>query len=187
MTRTLSNVMGTIAWSYIILFFDINVGSRVNLLPDWAAYMMILDCLPHIAEKQRSAALLKNFIIFLGITDTLKWLLKIFGIGFELYFASIFLTVIYVYTHFQLLTNLADIAAEQDRLYGKTIANGRNVALVAYTVTIVVNQFLPLTFIVYAAAAVNIIAQIYLAYQLFLFSAELADEENSTVIESMEV
>ena len=186
MTRQFDNVISTIAWAYVILCFDINIA-RVNLLPNWVAYMMIFDTLPYIAEKQRSAGLLKNFIIFLGATDALKWLLKIFDVSFDMYFASIFLTVVYVYTHFQLLTNLADIAAEQGRIYHKTITNGRNVALVAYTATIIINQFLPLTFAVYAAATVNITAQIYLAYHLFLFAAELADEENSTVIENMEV
>ena len=186
MTRQFDNVIGTVAWAYIILCLDINIV-RVNLLPDWVAYMMIFYALPYIAEKQRSALLLKNFVMALGILNGTGWLANIFGIEISLYFISIFSTTIHLYTHFQLLTNLADIATEENRVYSKTLTKGRNVAMVAYTATVITNRFVPLGTVVYAPAAVNLLAQVYLIYQLFLYSAELSDEQNSTIIENMEV
>lgn len=186
MTKQFNNVISTVAWAYIILCFEINIGN-VNLLPDRVAYMLIFNALPYIAEKQRSALLLKNFVVTLGTVNALNWLLKIFDISFDIYFASIFMTVVYVYTHFQLLTNLADIAAEESRIYSKTLTNGRNVAMAAYTATIITNRFVPLGAVVYITAIINLLTQVYLIYQLFLYSAELSDEQNSTIIENMEV
>lgn len=91
------------------MHLDFNLGG-INVLPDWACYALVLHALPGLARAERSALLLRPLAIILLAVDALMWALQIFGAAPDLYIVSALCTVLALYFHFQLLTNVADIA-----------------------------------------------------------------------------
>ena len=57
-----------IAWAYLLLHLDLTFGT-VNVLPDWAGYLLILDALPALAKEESSASLLKPLCIILALWE----------------------------------------------------------------------------------------------------------------------
>lgn len=108
-TTSLSEAVSCVAWGYVFLHLDFNLGG-INVLPDWACYALVLHALPGLARAERSALLLRPLAIILLAVDALMWALQIFGAAPDLYIVSALCTVLALYFHFQLLTNVADIA-----------------------------------------------------------------------------
>lgn len=44
MTQTLYQGVSHAAWGYFFLYFDVNLGP-LNVLPDWAAYLLFLSAI----------------------------------------------------------------------------------------------------------------------------------------------
>ena len=108
-TTSLSEAVSCVAWGYVFLHLDFNLGG-INVLPDWACYALVLHALPGLARAERSALLLRPLAVILLAVDALMWALQIFGAAPDLYIVSALCTVLELYFHFQLLTNVADIA-----------------------------------------------------------------------------
>lgn len=102
-----------IALAYIFIYIDINLAT-LSILPVWGGYLLIGLALPEIAKKEPSAGLLKNFCAGLGIYYGIDWVMTLMtGGGLQLYWIGIFVAVISLYFHFQLLTNLAQTAENE--------------------------------------------------------------------------
>lgn len=108
-TTSLSEAVSCVAWSYVFLHLDFYLGG-INVLPDWVCYALVLHALPGLARAERSALLLRPLAVILLAVDALMWALQIFGAAPDLYIVSALSTVLALYFHFQLLTNVADIA-----------------------------------------------------------------------------
>lgn len=108
-TTSLPEAVSCVAWGYVFLHLDFNLGG-INVLPDWACYALVLHALPGLAKAERSALLLRPLAVILLAVDALMWALQIFGAAPDLYIVSALSTVLALYFHFQLLTNVADIA-----------------------------------------------------------------------------
>lgn len=108
-TTSLSEAVSCVAWGYVFLHLDFNLGG-INVLPDWVCYALVLHALPGLARAERSALLLRPLAVILLAVDALMWALQIFGTAPDLYIVSALSTVLELYFHFQLLTNVADIA-----------------------------------------------------------------------------
>lgn len=100
-----------IAWAYVLLYLDINLAT-FNILPDWLGFLLILYALPALADEVPSAALLRSFAILLAAWEGFEWLAKLFGasIDTDLSIPSLIISVIVLYFHFQLLTDLATLS-----------------------------------------------------------------------------
>ena len=57
-TTSLSEAVSCVAWGYVFLHLDFNLGG-INVLPDWACYALVLHALPGLARAERSALLLR--------------------------------------------------------------------------------------------------------------------------------
>ena len=99
-----------IAWSYLFAFFNLNLGS-LNILPDWMAFALIYGALDLLAEEERDLPLLKPFCILLGLWEGAGWLAQLFGLTLSLYPLDLLFAALSLYFYFQLLTNLAYLAA----------------------------------------------------------------------------
>ncbi len=104
-----------IAWAYVLLYLDINLGT-FNILPNWLGFLLILFNLPALAEEVPSAALLRPFAILLAAWAGIEWLLKLFGgaVSVDLTMLSLIIAVVTLYFHFQLLTDLASLSEKYD-------------------------------------------------------------------------
>ena len=130
------------AWGYVFLYlnFNLNINAMsLNLLPDWACYAFILAALPGLALAEKSSALLRPLAWILLAAEAIAWLLALLGIspdsGMLYTIVSAVITVVSLYFHFQLLTNVADIAARYSERRARSIRILRNVTVVLGTIT----------------------------------------------------
>lgn len=113
----LSKLIKGIAWSYVAIHLHINLGYW-DIFPDWGGYGYIWLALPFLAKEVSSASLLRPLTVVLTVWSGLCWILagKVDGfVGMLGYFGPIaesIITVISLYFHYQLLTDLAQLAAK---------------------------------------------------------------------------
>lgn len=99
-----------IAWSYIFLYLDVNLGT-LNILPKWAAFLLIYQAIDLLEEEDPQLALLRPFCLLLGGWQGFQWVYVFFaGQEFAPLLLSLIIQVVSLYFHFQLLTNLAGLA-----------------------------------------------------------------------------
>lgn len=98
---------------YVFLYFNFNLGT-INLLPGWAGFLFLYCALDEIGKYQPSALLLKPLGLILAGAEAVSWILAIFGMEPDWYLFTLIISILNLYFHFQLLTNLADIARDMD-------------------------------------------------------------------------
>lgn len=130
-TKTLSSAIKKIAISYILIYLHINI-SVIDILPDWLGYFLIVSVLPVLSQKEKSAQLLKPFGIAIGIWNIVEWLLKIAGDELNFYVISLVFSIITIYFHFQLITNIAALDIEETKQ--KRLLNLRTATVILHTV-----------------------------------------------------
>lgn len=128
----LADAVKRIAWSYLLLHLHINIGT-LDILPDWAGHWMILSSLPVLAQQEPSADLLRPFGIILMANSTVRWVVTLFGSSLDIPLLSTLITVVNLYFHFQLLTNLASISEKYGCPETKRILTLRTVHTAATT------------------------------------------------------
>ncbi len=107
--------VGRILWGYVFIYLDINLG-RLNILPDALGYLLILQALASLKEIRPSAGLLKTPGTVIAVWEAGRWILSLAGAELDgpalLQAAGYLIGVLSLYFHFQLLGDLAGIAAE---------------------------------------------------------------------------
>ena len=135
MNNSLVISVGRVAWGYVFLYLDFSLNS-FNLLPDWACYAFVLWALPGLALCESSVKLLEPLAWLLLVVYAAEWVLPVFGLGTlldEAYILGVVISVVSLYFHFQLLTNLADIAGRFNAKRQKSVLLLRNVRTVLLT------------------------------------------------------
>ena len=105
----LRDAVKRVAWGYLLLHLHINLG-RLDILPDWAGYLLILNTLPILGDKRPSVLLLKPPGQLLAVYGGFVWLKNIFGWTESLPALNLIAGIMGLYFHFQLLSDLAEIA-----------------------------------------------------------------------------
>ena len=101
-----------IAWGHILLYLHFNLET-IDILPDWLGYVLMLRALPALSEEESSANLLKPLGIALAVWEGFMWIAALLGIDTSVGVVTVIsyvITVVSMYFHFQLLTNLASAA-----------------------------------------------------------------------------
>lgn len=129
-TKTLSSAIKKVAISYILIYLHINI-SVIDILPDWLGYFLIVSALPVLSQKEKSAQLLKPFGIAIGIWNILEWVLKIAGAELNFRVAGLVFSIITIYFHFQLITNIA--ALDIDESKRKRLLHLRSATVILHT------------------------------------------------------
>ena len=148
-TKTLSSAIKKIAISYILIYLHINI-SVIDILPDWLGYFLIVSVLPIISENEKSAQLLKPFGIAIGIWNIFEDVLKITGDELNLTVISLVFSIITIYFHFQLITNIANLDIEEHKK--KRLLNLRTATVILHTV---------LTFSLFIPTVIDVDNEIY--------------------------
>ena len=94
------------AWGYFFLYLDINLGA-LNILPDWAAYLLFLSAIGKLQGERRDLALLRPLGILLALWNGADWGLALFGgsVTGHLPPVDLVISVVQLYFHFQFLTD----------------------------------------------------------------------------------
>lgn len=101
--------LNTIIWGYFFLYIDIKIGN-FSLTPNWFAYFLFLRALPKLENEESTTSLLKPLGMILSVWHFIEWLISLIQIPISISFVSSIISVLSLYFHFQLLTNLAQIA-----------------------------------------------------------------------------
>ena len=135
MSNSLVVSVGRVAWGYVFLYLDFSLNG-FNFLPDWVCYAFVLWALPGLALCERSVKLLEPLAWLLLAYHAVLCALGLLGIEIPaeyLYLPGCIAAVLALYFHFQLLTNLADIAGRFNAKRQKSVLLLRNVRTVLLT------------------------------------------------------
>ncbi len=107
------SALSRLAWGYVLLYFDLKLGT-VSVTPAFAGYLLFLSGLGPLSERRRSLALLRPLGVFLAVWNGVDWLFSWVGgtVSGRLPFLEVLVAAAAIYFHFQLLTDLAELASE---------------------------------------------------------------------------
>lgn len=184
------DAIGKISWGYIFIYISLNLGT-VNIFPAWVGFLLIYLALGAVTAMEPSAKLLKPFALLLMAEDLAEWALNIFSMTPDLYWIDVFASVIILYFHFQLLTNLSNIAENQGSQYAGRLKKLRSVQTVFMTAAalIPVSRRAAITLAesgvaVFGIGLFGVIVMLVICATLFQYKRELsAMEENSSLVE----
>lgn len=101
------------AWGYFFIYFNFSINT-VSILPSFAGYLLFLSAISHLKDEERELSLLRTLGIILTLWHGAEWFVS--WVSFELdgvwQFIDILISLVNLYFHFQLLTNLASIATK---------------------------------------------------------------------------
>lgn len=126
-----------IAWGFFIVLFNFNLGI-LNILPDWAGYMIMVSALSFISDEKESAKLLKPIGIILILWNMADWVFEILSVTNYFEFIGIVPSVLNIYFCFQLFTDLADIAEKYSCSQSKTLLVLRSIYVVFTSVSVII-------------------------------------------------
>ena len=135
----LCKALGQIAWASVFLYLDVNLNmgsASINLLPEWAGYALIFGALKPLSEWVRSARLLRPLSDVLMWWTLALWLLAMLGLDTQSgwwYLPQIVASLVSIYLWFQLLTNLAELAAGFGLARERSLRRLRNFSTVLQT------------------------------------------------------
>lgn len=111
--QRLYNGVSKAAWGYFFLYFDFNINS-VSLLPSFVGFLLFLSAIDHLKDEERDLALLRPLGILLALWHGAQWLASWVGVSLDggSQFIDMIVCLANLYFHFQLLTNLASLAAK---------------------------------------------------------------------------
>lgn len=173
--ENLCNAIRLTAWGYVLLYTNINLGT-LNILPDWLGYLLILSALPAFGEEEPSALLLRPLGILLSLWAGILWLTALFGISPDSRVISVIAAVISLYFHFQLLTNLADIAGQHSYPARKQLLALRTVQTVLTTILALPFPWQRQPEITVCILLVNLIIAVWICYTLFCLEKFFKEE-----------
>lgn len=174
----LCHAVKLVARSYLFIYLHVMIGT-LDILPNWLGYVWILSAIPVLAEEIQSAKLLKPLATMMVMYTFVHWILT--ALGLVSYLNSIYLlpvlemicSVIVIYFHFQLLTNLADLAAKYQCTAEKTIRRLRTVCTVINTIVALPLAWEGYEMIYLGMIVVDLIAVIWICWKLYDFRREL--------------
>ncbi len=101
------------AWGYFFIYFNININT-VSLIPSFVGYLLFLSAIEHLKDEERELSLLHTLGVILVGWHSVAWLVSWFSFNLDgaWQFIDIIISLVNLYFHFQLLTNLASIATK---------------------------------------------------------------------------
>ena len=175
----LCSALKHIAWGYILIHLNINLGT-IDILPDFAGYLLLLGALPILGQIEPSALLLRPFGIGLVLWHFVSWVAAILGITTFGYLPTLLASIVNIYFHFQLLTNLAAIARTYNCPQEKSILGLRTIRTIMVTLFALPfpwNEQEMLTILMILATLIVVFAICVTLFSLHKSFCELAPED----------
>ncbi len=111
--RNLYDGISRAAWGYFFIYIDFKINN-VSILPAFIGYLLFLSAIRCLQDEERELSLLSTLGVILAMWHGIDWLAGWFS--YELdglwQFPDVLISLVNLYFHFQLLTNLASIAAK---------------------------------------------------------------------------
>lgn len=169
-----------IAWGTIICFFDFNLGT-LDIIPDWWGILMMYEALTTISKQEKSIKLLEPLALILFVYNAIQWIfLTLFGMEINIYVVNVIFTIINLYFHFQLMTNIADIARKNGYEKYNVLLTLRTFKAIIITLSALPIDWSSMEVISFVYLAFALIVEISNIYYLFHYATY---QEKRSVIE----
>lgn len=111
--QRLYNGISKAAWGYFFLYFNFNIGT-LNVIPSFVGYLLFLSAIKLLKEEERELSLLSTLGFILTVWAVIEWIGSLVSVDVNgmWQFADIVISLVNLYFHFQLLTNMASIAVK---------------------------------------------------------------------------
>lgn len=111
--RKLYDGISRAAWGYFFIYFNININT-VSILPSFVGYLLFLSAINYLKDEERELGLLHTLGVILALWHGAEWVMSWLGVSLDgaWQFIDIIISLVNLYFHFQLLTNLASIATK---------------------------------------------------------------------------
>ncbi len=184
MTQTADLFTGArrVFWGYffLLLDFNLNLGSAVTipLLANCVGWIFLWRGVDALAPVRPSLDLLKPFCTALGVCALTQFVPALDSLlpGW----LSLFISMLTLYTHFQLLTDLAALAEEMlgDGELAKRLRTSRTLFLLSQTAMYCYDLVLQAMGLVVLLLAVTFCVSVLLLFQLWWFSRDLETQQS---------
>ena len=184
MTQTADLFTGArrVFWGYffLLLDFNLNLGSAVTipLLANCVGWIFLWRGVDALAPVRPSLDLLKPFCTALGVCALTQFVPSLDALipGW----LSLLISILTLYTHFQLLTDLAALAEEMldDGELAKRLRTSRTLFLLGQTAMYCYDLVLQSMGMVVLLAAVTFCVSVLLLFQLWGFSRDLETQQS---------
>ncbi len=164
--------ISSLAWGYIFIHIDINIFV-IDLLPQWIGYCFFLNGLLYLSLYESSIKRLRPLGIFLVIWGVVEEFARIYQIPFEINLITLIVTIVNLYFHFQLLTDVANIANNYGLLIGEKIIFLRNARTILLTLLTILLPMLDNLFLIKIIAVINVIIGLMISRYLFKLRGSL--------------
>lgn len=182
-TMKLSSALKRVAISYLLIYFHFNIGT-LDILPDWVGYLLIISALPVLAQKEKTALLLKSLGIVLAVWEGVEWVLQMLGGSGNIYIISVIVGILNMYFHFQLITNIAEFAAEESKK--KRLLVLRAAVVIFHTATLIILLIPDIQYAALATGIAQLVICIWICVELFLLSGAVKQEEDLSAEEEQD-
>ena len=172
---TLAKAIKNIAWGYVLIHSAINLGV-VDILPDWLGFYLMFVAIKKIREEEESIGLLEPLTKILIGWNAIIWITKFIGWNMGTFPFAIIISIIGIYFHFQMLTNIASVAEKHGSERGKGILVVRTVETLMNTALTIMEYLQISEGWMIAIAIVGLIGVIWICATLFGLAKELENE-----------
>ena len=169
-------------WGYFFLLLDFNLNFNsaftIPLLPNFVGWIFLWRGVDALSSARPSLELLKPFCTALGVCAFTQFVPSLDGLipGW----LSLFISILTLYTHFQLLTDLAALAEEMldDGELAKRLRTSRTLFLLSQTAMYCYDLVLQAMGLVVLLLAVTFCVSVLLLFQLWWFSRDLETQQS---------
>ena len=172
-------------WGYFFLLLDFNLNFNsdftIPLLPNFVGWIFLWRGVDALSSARPSLELLKPFCTALGVCALTQFLPEVEGMAPD--WLSLLISVMILYTYFQLLTDLASLAEEVlgDGEVAGRLRLLRPILVVSQTVLYcsdLLNLFIASPGLVLLLALANFCVYVVLLIQLWTLSRELESPQS---------
>ena len=165
-----------IAWGYVLLHFNINLGT-FNILPNWLGYLLMVEALSALSQEEPSAALLRPLGQLLAGWEGLCWVMAVFKQEFSFPLLNAAAAAATLYFHFQLLTDLAIAARNHQCPQEKRILRLRTARTLLVTLLALPFPWERYQVLTMVVALVYMAAAVWICSVLFSLNGSLREEQ----------
>lgn len=101
--------IGKLGWGYCFLYFNLNMNG-ITLLPAFVGYLLFLSAIKVLQGEEPELALLRPLGLILACWNGICWLCSWVNVDVQITVVDLLIRLVNLYFHFQLLTNLANLA-----------------------------------------------------------------------------
>ena len=169
-------------WGYFFLLLDFNLNFNsdftIPLLPNFVGWIFLWRGADILSSARPSLELLKPFCTALGVCALTQFVPSLDGLipGW----LNLFISILTLYTHFQLLTDLAALAEEMldDGELAKRLRTSRTLIVAAKTALYCYDLVVSLTALAVVLMAASFCVQVFLLFQLWGLSRDLEKQQS---------